>query len=94
MYLDCELFTSDLYLQAGGEKMNKQDVKNLVDGMPQGMDVDDYLVELVNRALFVERERCIEACEQVSQKHRQMHNPDAESVADECIGAIKARRET
>jgi hypothetical protein len=63
MYLDCELFTSDLYLQAGGEKMNKQDVKNLVDGMPQGMDVDDYLVELVNRALFVERERCIEACE-------------------------------
>jgi hypothetical protein len=43
--------------------MNKQDVKNLVDGMPQGMDVDDYLVELVNRALFVERERCIEACE-------------------------------
>jgi hypothetical protein len=49
MYLDCELFTSDLYLQAGGEKMNKQDVKNLVD-MPQGMDVDDYLVELVNRA--------------------------------------------
>ena len=27
MYLDCELFTSDLYLQAGGEKMNKQDVK-------------------------------------------------------------------
>ena len=60
--------------------MNKQDVKNLVDGMPQGMDVDDYLVELVNRALFVERERCIEACEQVSQKHRQMHNPDAERV--------------
>ena len=74
--------------------MNKQDVKNLVDGMPQSMDVDDYLVELVNRALFVERERCIETCEEVSQKHRQMHNPDAESVADECIGAIKARRET
>ena len=43
--------------------MNKQDVKNLVDGMPQGMDVDDYLVELINRALFVERRAIIDAIE-------------------------------
>jgi hypothetical protein len=42
----------------GGE-MNKQEVKNIVDGMPDGMSVDDYLVEVVNRAIFVEREACV-----------------------------------
>ena len=41
--------------------MNKQDVKNLVDGMPDGMEVDDYLLELINRALFVERRAIIDA---------------------------------
>lgn len=35
--------------------MNKAAVKNLIDGMPDGLEVDDYLVELVNRALFAER---------------------------------------
>lgn len=39
--------------------MNKQEVKNIVDGMPSGMSVDDYLVEVVNRAIFVEREACV-----------------------------------
>ena len=41
--------------------MNKQDVKNLVDRMPDGMEVDDYLLELINRALFVERREIIDA---------------------------------
>jgi hypothetical protein len=50
-------------LAGKGAKMNKQDVKNLVDGMPDGMDVDDYLVELINRALFVERRAIIDAIE-------------------------------
>ena len=35
--------------------MNKAQVKNIIDGMPDGMDIDDYLVELVNRSLFAER---------------------------------------
>lgn len=39
--------------------MNKEEVKNIVDGMPDGMSVDDYLVEVVNRAIFVEREACV-----------------------------------
>jgi hypothetical protein len=39
--------------------MNKQEVKNIVDGMPDGMSIDDYLVEVVNRALFIEREACV-----------------------------------
>jgi len=35
--------------------MTKDEVKKIIDSMPQGMDVDDYLVEVVNRALFLER---------------------------------------
>lgn len=43
--------------------MNKAELAKIVDGMPQGMDIDDYLVELVNRALFFERGACIQAIE-------------------------------
>lgn len=39
--------------------MNKQEVKNIVDGMPSGLSIEDYLVEVVNRALFIEREACV-----------------------------------
>lgn len=31
--------------------MTRDEVAEIVHGMPQGMDADDYLVELVNRAL-------------------------------------------
>jgi uncharacterized protein YeeX (DUF496 family) len=37
--------------------MTKDEVKKIIDSMPQGMDVDDYLVEVVNRALFLERQQ-------------------------------------
>ena len=40
--------------------MNKAQVKNIIDGMPDGMDIDDYLVELVNRSLFAERHAIIQ----------------------------------
>jgi len=44
----------------GGVEMNKAQVKNIIDGMPDGMDIDDYLVELVNRSLFAERHAIIQ----------------------------------
>ena len=37
--------------------MTKDEVAKIVEGMPDGMDVDDYLVELVNRAIYLEREK-------------------------------------
>ena len=36
--------------------MTKDEVARIVEGMPQGMDIDDYLVELVNRAIFLDRQ--------------------------------------
>jgi hypothetical protein len=35
-------------------KMDKTALAKIVEQMPQGMDVDDYLLELVNRAVAVE----------------------------------------
>ena len=34
--------------------MDKTTLAEIVEKMPQGMDVDDYLLELVNRAVAVE----------------------------------------
>lgn len=34
--------------------MDKPTLSKIVEQMPQGMDVDDYLLELVNRAVAVE----------------------------------------
>lgn len=36
--------------------MTKEEIAELIDKMPQEMDVNDFIHELVNRALAVERE--------------------------------------
>lgn len=43
--------------------MTKDEVAQIVQEMPDGMDVDDYLVELVNRAIAIEREACAKVVE-------------------------------
>jgi hypothetical protein len=73
--------------------MTREEVAKIVHSMPQGMDAHDYLVELVNRAVEIERDACIDACWHISAKYHQIHHPDAESIADECAGAIRARGE-
>jgi hypothetical protein len=45
-------------------KMTKEELAEIVKTMPQGLVVDDYLVELVSRAIFLERKACIEAIEE------------------------------
>lgn len=40
-------------------------------------------------ALKAERERCIAVCEETADIYRQMHNPEAENVADACADAIR-----
>lgn len=37
--------------------MTKEEVQKIVSGMPDGMNVNDYLTEMVNRALYLERQR-------------------------------------
>lgn len=35
--------------------MTKEELSEIIHSMPSGMDVNDYLLEVVNRALFLER---------------------------------------
>jgi hypothetical protein len=39
---------------AGGHDMTKEELGAIVERMPQGMQADDYILELVNRAVAVE----------------------------------------
>jgi hypothetical protein len=43
----------------GEEHMTKEEIAELIDKMPQDMDVNDFIHELVNRALAVERKEVL-----------------------------------
>lgn len=72
--------------------MTRDEVAEIVHGMPQGMDADDYLVELVSRAIMREREACAEVCDEVGNRYARQHYPELEGVADECAGKIRERK--
>ena len=73
--------------------MTNNEIADLIQTMPQGMTADDFIIELVTRAVVIERDACIDACWHISAKYHGIHHPAAESVADECAGAIRARGE-
>lgn len=68
--------------------MNKQKLANIVDGMPQGMDIDDYLLELVTRALFVERREIMDAIED----HIAGWNKERRAIVLEAMKVIDGRQ--
>jgi hypothetical protein len=63
--------------------MTKSEIAELIDQMPQDMDVNDFIHELVNRALEVEREACAALCSATAAGR------DAEAIEE----AIRARSE-
>jgi len=77
-----------MLLSKGGGEMNKQQLKNIIDGMPDGMEVDDYLLELVNRALFSQRISIIFEIEDNIEKWDKEYQ-DAVKDATEFIGLRK-----
>ncbi len=67
--------------------MNKQKLANIVDGMPQGMDIDDYLLELITRALFIERKEISDAIED----HIAPWDKERRQIVYEVMQVISAR---
>ena len=65
--------------------MTREEVAEIVHGMPSGMDADDYLVELVSRAILREREACAVLCEN-------MERNGAWITKEEAAAAIRANR--
>ena len=62
--------------------MNKAQVKNIIDGMPDGMEVDDYLVELVNRSLFAERHAIVDQILAYTENWDRVHRETALDVVE------------
>ena len=68
--------------------MTKEEIAELIEQMPQDMDANDYIHELVNRAVEVEREACAKVCEQLGIATNGMNERN-----HECAKAIRARGE-
>jgi hypothetical protein len=68
--------------------MTKDEVKKIIDSMPQGMDVDDFMVEVVNRALYLERWAIL------IQIHNDIEHRDKDyrEAVEEAIEFIKGRK--
>ena len=71
--------------------MTKEEIAELIEQMPQDMDVNDFIHELVNRALAVEREACARECLKVGDISTLTRKETR--VTTLCIEAILARRE-
>ena len=73
--------------------MTKQEIAQLIEALPQGLNADEFIYRLVNWAVDIEREACAKVCDEVANKHARVHYPDLEAVADECSAKITARGE-
>jgi hypothetical protein len=68
--------------------MTKEEIAKLIDKMPQGMNADDYIYELVNRALAVERKWV-----GLTKRDLEGYSPELKTVL-EYIEAILKRKNT
>jgi len=62
-----------------------------------GKDREKFIYYLDAFASLVskhEREACETAVEDIARKYQQQHHPSAETIADECAAAIRARGNT
>jgi gamma-glutamyl:cysteine ligase YbdK (ATP-grasp superfamily) len=69
--------------------MTKEEIAELIEQMPQDMDANDYIHELVNRAVEVEREACAKVCDRMAQRTQDIRSAALESAAEN----IRARGE-
>ena len=65
--------------------MTKDEVAELIEAMPQGLDPDDFILKLINWAVDIEREACAKVCDEMDH--------DGVMIAADCAKAIRARGE-
>jgi len=56
--------------------------------------IDESLQRFAKLVAEHEREACETAVEDIARKYQQQHHPSAETIADECAAAIRARGNT
>jgi hypothetical protein len=68
--------------------MTKDEIADLIEALPQGLDADEFIYRLVNWAVDREREACAKVCEELGMATNGMHERN-----HECAEAIRARSE-
>jgi hypothetical protein len=74
--------------------MTKEEIGDLIEQLQsehyaQGMDADDFIQELINRAIAIEREACAKVCDQRAEEDK-----FEGCYANACAEAIRARGES
>lgn len=67
--------------QRGGN-MTKEELSEIIHSMPDGMDVNDYLLEVVNRALFIERKAIAQKVLDYTENWDRIHRETALDVVE------------
>jgi hypothetical protein len=68
--------------------MTKEELSEIIHSMPSGMDVNDYLLEVVNRALFLERKIIAQKVLDYTENWDRIHRETALEIV-EIIGERK-----
>jgi len=72
-------------------KMNREEVAKLIESIPQGLDQDDFLVALANKAAEVEREACALTAEGFAENRDWVSNSLWGNLRSEVANKIRAR---
>ena len=62
--------------------MTKEELSEIIRSMPDGMDVTDYLLEVVNRALFIERKAIAQKVLDYTENWDRIHRETALDVVE------------
>jgi hypothetical protein len=62
--------------------MTKEELSEIIHSMPSGMDVNDYLLEVVNRALFIERKAIAQKVLDYTENWDRIHRETALDVVE------------
>ena len=62
--------------------MTKEALSEIIHSMPDGMDVNDYLLEVVNRALFIERKAIAQKVLDYTENWDRIHRETALDVVE------------
>lgn len=75
--------------------MTREEVAALIEQIPQGIHVDEFIVMLATKAAEYEREQCAKVCDAQAGGRRALEHYAAltySGAANDCAGAIRSRK--
>jgi hypothetical protein len=70
--------------------MTKEEIAELIEALPQGLDADDFIYKLVNWAVDIEREKCALICENMERNGAWITKAEASTaIRARCIDVAR-----